>query len=298
MEIKDKISLVGGLMETAAYVSMEMPSGIVTYLDIENTGKPEKLSPGELPTEVVPLGVKTKVIESETRVRSAKIPMEVFADLSAITRISPLAETERGLYNEMKTETQMRLYKKYKSLGEISAESQKSKWTKWVEKLFKTSFPTYTPNLATHLAKRSNQIAHKTRRGPANFVIVNPTMAWELEKSNAYEFAKIDTSLSHGFDRVGYLMGIVVYVNRFQSVHDNTVIIGRSTKASNEPGVYFCEYTNEFLSMEDTIERVVRVQLRSRNACVEVGNSVSDGYITENIIVGKTPWWRRMFGLR
>ena len=298
MEIKDRISLEGGLMETAAYVPMEVPSGIVTYLDIENIGKPEKLSPGELPTEVVPLGVKTKVVGAETYVCSAKIPTEVFTDLSAIVRISPLAETERGLYNEMKTETQMRLYKKYKSLGEISAESQKSKWTKWVEKLFKTSFPTYTPNLATHLAKRSNQIAHKTRRGPANFVIVNPTMAWELEKSNAYEFAKIDTSLSHGFDRVGYLMGIVVYVNRFQSVHDNTVIIGRSTKAGNEPGVYFCEYKNEFSSMEDHIELTVTVQLRSRHACVEVGNNVSDGYITENIIVGKTPWWRRMLGLR
>jgi hypothetical protein len=244
------------------------------------------------------MGVKSKVVEAETYVCSAKIPMEVFADLSTIAGLSPLAETEKVLYNEMKTETQMRLYKKYKSLGETTTDAQKTNWVKRVEKLFKTSFPTYTSNLATHLAKRSNQIAHKTRRGPANFVIVNPTMVWELEKSNAYEFADINTSLSHGFDRVGYLMGIVVYVNRFQSVHDNTVIIGRSTKGNhNDPGIYFCEYTNEFLKMEDPIELVVKVQLRTRHACVEVGNNVSDGYITENIIIGKAPWWKRLFRL-
>ena len=297
MEIKDKISYVGGLLDTAAYVPMKAPAGTVSYLDVESKGKTEKILPGELPMEVISLGVKTKVVEAETYVCSAKIPQELFVDMSALHGINPLAETERVLYNEMNAEIQIRLYNMYKKLGESSAASQKSGWTKWVEKLFKTSFPTYTLSLTTHIAKRANQIAHKTRRGPANFAIVNHAMLMELEKSNAFEFADISVSQSNqGFDRVGYISGIVIYVNRYQSVFDNTIIIGRMTNAkTHDPGIYFCEYTNEFISVEDSIMRETKVQLRSRHACVEVGKNVSDSYITENILIGKEPWWKKLF---
>jgi hypothetical protein len=64
---------------------------------------------------------------------------------------------------------------------------------------------------------------------------------------------------------------------------------------THDPGIYFCEYTNEFISVEDPITRETKVQLRSRHACVEVGKNVSDSYITENILIGKEPWWKKLF---
>jgi hypothetical protein len=200
-----------------------------------------------------------------------------------------------ALKDEMHAGIQKRLYEKYTSLGSVNRESKKTKWRKWVEKTFKVQLPEYTEKPVSTILKISNQIVADSRRGPAQFVIVSPKTLSEIQKDP--RFLYVIQSEDHHFPIAGQIPGMNVYVNAGGHHESNQVVIGRKTSNAGDPGVYYCEYSNDINSYEDPISMDTKIQLLSRHAIKEVGQTPYSLYYTEDMIVGKKPLWRKLFRL-
>jgi hypothetical protein len=129
-------------------------------------------------------------------------------------------------------------------------------------------------------------------------VIVSPSTLTEIQKDPRFVYAEgssIDGD--HLFPIAGQLPGMHVYVNASGHRDSNQIVVGRKTSSAGDTGVYYCEYMNDIRTYEDPITMDTKIGFFSRHAIQEVGKSVSALYYTENIIVGKKPWWRKLFML-
>jgi hypothetical protein len=101
----------------------------------------------------------------------------------------------------------------------------------------------------------------------------------------------------HHFPIAGQIPGMNVYINAGGRWDSNQVVIGRKTSNAGDPGVYYCEHSNGINSYEDPISMDTRIQFLSRHAIIEVGQTPHSLYYTEDMIIGKKPWWRKLFRL-
>jgi len=89
------------------------------------------------------------------------------------------------------------------------------------------------------IIQESNKIAHRTRRGPADFIICNLRTANILQKNwNFVYLAKSEIKESFRIYSIGKIVNMVVYIDPMMKWNDNTIIVGRKNN-TNEPGLHF-----------------------------------------------------------
>lgn len=130
----------------------------------------------------------------------------------------------------------------------VLAEKYYESTLKWYHKFYRFFVKSYKRRkviknerqLLSTILLLSNVIAVKTRRGAANFAIVNSKIGTIL--SNQTSFVLADNSTVHrslsSLERIGSLAGITIYVDKSLGWKDNEIVVGRAGKA-DEPGLHF-----------------------------------------------------------
>ena len=308
MKESQNVEMEGGLIDTALHLNMPSPTAAIFYMDFTQTEDQMETSSEDFPMSRLDLKMFTRHVQAEQFRVSADMTEEQLNDMLAYHNINGIEALYPTLCDEMRLGIEKRLYQKYVELGIANAESKKSNWLKWIEKMFKTSLPSYSESIASRLLVLSNRIGADGHLGQANFAIVSRLMLTEIENDPRYVFAKSRDSMSTtGYTLVGHLPNIEIYVSNLDQWDSEQIVIGR-TPREKEPGVYYCEYENEFIKVTDEMSihsgsprtRVVRDHkclLVSRHAIVGVGNNPSVFYYAENLRIGKKPWWRKLFKL-
>jgi len=295
MKEEQKIKMEGGLIDTACVLPMNGPNAAITYLDYAVDAGPQPHLEGEIPMQTLSLSAFTTVAHAKSYQCSTVIQKSHMEDLKSLHGVDAIEMSMDVLKNEMHAGIQKRLYEKYASLGSTYRESKKTKWRKWVEKKFNRQLPEYTENPVSRILKISNQIATDSRRGPAQFVIVSSKTLSEIQKDP--RFLYVIQNREHHFPIAGQIPGMNVYINTGGRWDSNQVVIGRKTSNAGDPGVYYCEHSNNINSYEDPISMNTRIQFLSRHVIKEVGMTPHSLYYTEDMIIGKKPWWRKLFRL-
>jgi len=295
MKEEQKIKMEGELLNTACILPMNGPNGVITYIDYSIDAEPQLHIEGEIPMQTLSLSLFTTLATSESYQCTTTVQSSTMEDLKSLHGADGIEMSMSVLKNEMHAGIQKRLYEKYASLGSTNRESKKTKWRKWVEKTFNRQLPEYTEKLVSRILKISNQIASDSRRGPAQFVIVSPRTLSEMQKDP--RFLYVIQSKEHHFPIAGQIPGMNVYVNAGGHRDSNQIVIGRKTSGAGEPGVYYCEYSNDIDTYEDPISMDTKIRFLSRHVIKEVGQTPRSLYYTEDMIIGKKPWWRKLFRL-
>lgn len=119
-----------------------------------------------------------------------------------------------------------------------------------------------------------NIIATRGKRGNANFVVTNTTIATALQVGSQYTFAPIRNTInqdSGSLYPVGTIANLTVYVDPNMALTDNRVVLGRKG-GDNEPGIKFMPYLiaeSVRIIAENTM--APKIQATSRYALVEAG---------------------------
>ena len=308
MKESQNAEMAGGLIDTALRITMTSPIGTIFYMDFMQTEDQTETGSEAFPMSSLDLKIFPRHVNAEEFRVSAGMTDEQLNDMLTYHNINGIESLYSTLCNEMRLGIEKRLYQKYVELGIVNAESKKSNWLKWIEKMFKTSLPSYSESIASRLLVLSNRIGTDARMGQANFAIVSRLMLTEIQNDPRYVFAKSgDPISSTAYTLVGHLPNMAIYVSNIDQWDSEQIVIGR-TPREKEPGVYYCEYENEFIKVTDEMSihsgsprtRVVRDHkclLVSRHAIVGVGNNPSVFYYAENLRIGKKPWWRKLFKL-
>jgi hypothetical protein len=293
-EQKQLIPFVDRFLDTAARVEMNAPNGTITFLDIVEA---EPVKPGEIPQ--VGLQAKTKFVQAENYKVTAEYNQELANDLLRLHGLSAADQTKSSIFNEGLVETQLQLLRTYRAEGIKHNLSRRTKWETFLNKWFKLDFPLYVGEAGVDrkILFLSNLIASASRRGPANFVVVNTQLLAYIQDSVAFTFANHAAEEMGGNIRyVGNLNNIMVFIDPYQKFSDTSILIGRITRPS-EPGAYFTEYSREFLELDiNGPESKKRIALSSRHSIVTTENSTTN-YWTGTIIPAKKPIWRKLLGI-
>jgi hypothetical protein len=300
---RTEITLKGGLINTAPYHKLVGPDGFIPYLESKLTGEPQIVELGTAPASTMEVYVKKAIVKAQSYQVSAEIPMSTSRDLDKLHGVSATDKMEATMYNEAVATVEKQIAKEYWENAWTNYENEKSGWQSFVLSFFGLEKYTYVDNNPNALASRiralSNKIATETRRGPGNFVILSSQLLMLLEDCPAFHFDTGQPSLtkehSHSYLRAGYLGNIIVYHNTTDQWNSMEILVGRMG-ANDEPGIHFCEYSNEYQTMVDPLTMSTKMRLLSRYDVVRVGDC--DGfYIADLISLEKKPWWRKLFRL-
>ena len=302
MNSKKKYALEGGLLNTVPFHSINSNVGTLSYLDITTAEKVEvKENWGQLPvteTVEISLGVKREHIKVETHKAETKISHEQFMDLDRLG-ISLKDTVTDVLYHKLKMGTEKRIYELYVNLGKESKELLLTNWQKTFRKYFKISYPSYVTadKINTFILSSANKIAKNTRIGPGNFAIVSSKIFSYICEDPSFEFFNIGMIEKNDvFGAKGKLGNIVIYTNLIGKYDDNTIVVGRIPK-ENEPGIHYVEYFNEFIEVAGSeVRDDLKIMFVSHQKVAEIGRA-KDWYLTDTIIIGKKPWWRKLLKL-
>ena len=289
-----------GFLDTAYRVKMNSPIGQITYLEMEITNTSgDSDDPGIGQVSLRPM---TKVIQSETHEANSVIKKDHIQDLQKMG-IDMNSQMFSVLDNESLMMMQKKLHTKYLNLGNASQEKMLSKWKKFLRKYFKIEHILYVESsqLANKILLLSKMIAIKTRRGPANFVIVSPMINSLLTNDSRFvfnEFKSINTAgeiCSTG--RIGN--EIVVFVDPLMSYDDSKIILGRSTDHGNV-GVVIGEYSRQGMKLDDygsiDFSPEIKYMIRDRYVIEDVGSSPENSFLTTKLKIGKKPLWKKLIG--
>jgi hypothetical protein len=223
------------------------------------------------------------------------------------------SQKKRVLMNEVKVDFVKKCINKFIELGTINRESNLTKKQLFFRKFFKNmKFPIYIEEetfddesslrkIISKILLYSNLIASKGRRGPGNFIIMNPALGSVLQDNPSFVFntdslSGINAGSSPAIPYcVGRLSGLKVYVNPFKRFDDFSFIIGRRGM-NTDPGVYLCNHTDSF-NEYDVNEEESKSVLTKRAAVVTIGDDVQNLFYVNEFVFGKKPWWRKLFNL-
>ena len=316
MKNKEKISLRKGLLETTPFHSANLPVVEIPYIDYtedsDNVLQSTHTSFGEGETTQISLDMRKKAIRMESYRTAASIPMSTVSDLDVLHGVSAFGMMEDVLYNEAVLRAENNLAEKYWNAGWYSRGLTRTKWQKRVLKLLaKKNFDIYkyieSETDADHgrlltatILSMANSVAKACRRGPGNFAIVPAEIMGYLEDWPGFVYLDEQSSsiIRSGNPRYvakGVIANVKVYVDNHAKYNSGEILVGRSGR-EDEPGIHFVEYSNEFLETVDHISLESKICLLSRYAVEPVGN-IEGMYLAERIVLGKKPWWRKLFKL-
>ena len=179
------------------------------------------------------------------------------------------------LFEDISRRTQKELSNLYSDLGKINRLKLLTRWQRFVKRIFKNlEFPIYTKNPDMKILDICLLIDITSNRGPGNFCIVG---------------SKLGSFLNSLSEKISVF--VIPYF-------DDTVVIGRTTNLG-EPGVIYGEFAHKFVEMDvaglDNIK--TKIFLDVEETIQEVGKHPESNYITERIIVGEKPIWRKFCNL-
>jgi hypothetical protein len=189
----------------------------------------------------VGITIETKAITAKSRALKASYKIEAAQDLKQVHGLDMESELATIMSYEVQQEVDREL------IGVIEAEAVKNttesySWAyatadgRWEQEKFRT--------LYTKLVHAANAIAVSTRRGPGNFIVVNPKVATIIESLDVFQASPVQGSLN--------ALGIGVSVigtlgNRFKVVKDtfrrsDNIILGFRGPTLPDAGVVYSPY--------------------------------------------------------
>lgn len=140
--------------------------------------------------------------------------------------------------------------------------------------------------LYSRVLAAANMITTRGRRGPANFIVTNGTLATALQDCAGYVAAPMTNTINQSNGNlypVGSISGMMVYVDPNMTWSDNRILVGRKG-ADEEPGLKFCVYL-----MAESIQTIAegtmspKIAVKSRYALVEAGFHPQTMYCTIHV---------------
>lgn len=148
---------------------------------------------------------------------------------------------------------------------------------------------THQRRVMSRLLAASNLIANTSRRGRANWAVMNTQMVSALQDAASFVIAPMTNTLTQGGQEslyfAGSVCGLNIYVDPYMLWNDGRICVGRKGKVDNnkvtEPGVVFQPYI-----LCDTVQIVAegtmapKLLCNSRAAVVDCGFHPEQSYIT------------------
>ena len=280
-------------LDTAFRTKMNAPTTYINYLDMSET----KIRDDGMAQ--IGLNLNRQTITSKNYQVSATYDKQNSENLK-LFGINTDDQMQSVLINEANMNIEKTLKEQYSELGISMEKSDWSKWKTFLNKQFGIEFPEYVKDpkdLINKLFLYSNLIAVKTRRGPANFIVVPPSIAAFIAEDPRVILNSIGNSINHGVTPFATIADkLKVFVDPSSKYEDGTVIIGKTTSDGN-PGVILGEYSRQMLKVDDIsamdFSQIEKYQLRDRLAITPIGNHPY-GYYTKTFITGKKPIWRKI----
>ena len=290
-------------LETAKNLETTHGTGIITYLDYN-------LDPSTADHDYphLKLLTRTKHIELQTYQVKSKIDEEAIADLKLFHAVDGEAMVNSVLESESLVQRQKNLLNIYNTLGEETAGEILTGWEKTIKKIFtKIKYKSYLINdgiegsklLISSIISRSNLIAARSRRGPANFIICNGQVGSLIQDHPSFVYSNnnVSASLSDKIRSIGSIGGnIEVFINPFQRFTDNNIIIGRKTQ-EHEPGVYIVENKGSREIMETAMgeeSKMIKTKCLREKLCFINTENAERNFVKFEVEFKKKPLWRRM----
>ena len=285
-------------MDTARRIETKFPCGSFQYLDYVELEKDEKgfqhigLKPYNRFFEVGTFQIEVPLREDQIE----DIKSMHGIDLESIMKDSLIVES----MNQMKKN----LYSKYKDLGEKTRQSVlnklwsklESKWSIPAEVVLKNG-ESVGKILGVKIVAASNSVAVSSRRGPADFVVLNSMLGSIIADCPEFNFIDNGTKFQTGIHQIGVFLGnIKVFVNPFEP--ENIAIVGRTPK-ENDPGVHVFEYVSHIrrVKYQDpySLEIKQNTCVRNRSAFVEVGQRPESSYrLMRFVFEDNIPIWKKL----
>jgi hypothetical protein len=192
------------------------------------------------------------------------------------------------------------LHNKYHDMGIRTYRKSYGKWKSFLNKYFKLEFPVYTEadKICSKILILSQMTAIRTRRGPANFVVVSPMMASLLmdDPTTIIKTSEIENSMSI-YSSMSIAGRIKVFIDPKMKYDNMTVILGKTTENGNE-GVVTGQYSRNFMKVDSygamDFQPTTKYQLRDRYVITDINESSADGFFTVDFVIGKKPFWRKL----
>lgn len=236
-----------------------------------------------LPGNTINVEIVKEVVKAKTRRLSARWTMEAAADAQAMQGIDIEAEIMAALAQEITVEIDQELLRSLRALPPTPTvtntfdQSAVSGQATFVGDEFAA--------LAVLINREANNIATRTRRGAANWIVVSPTTLTILQSARASAFARttegnLDAPTNTKY--VGTLnSSLKVYVDTY--ANDSTsVLVGYKGTSELDAAVYYCPYvpltSSGTLMDPNTMEPVVSFATRYgylefTNTATSLGNS-------------------------
>jgi hypothetical protein len=245
----NKYILDSGINNLVNILKMDKSEGFLSYLDYTDLKAPEHSGAGldKLGVQTIGLKVRKEYIKTSQYHVSASFTKAQQNDFSKFG-----VDVNNMLINVLTNESIHGIYKQIMdNIKTCSIETIKNEYTifeKILDFLFKLFKKEYTkkfkPNDIKHLYKKilfeSNKIALTTRRGPANFVVLNTRMA-AIFQHRLPDFVFVNTNLNNGtIYPIGTMTAITFYVDPNMSLNDNTIYVGRISGDESDIGLKFC----------------------------------------------------------
>ena len=279
----------GGITDLVLVKETDQPSVALTYLDVANLSNSKNSNPAE-----VGLTVFTKFIQLETYKATSSMAREL-QDIQAIPGIDTEAMLKSVPSNEMEQTISKEITSTIYGLGEMSMLSDRTKFQKWANKWFGyepkkylgvIDTPDFVRKLGTLVISRSNMIAAKCRRGPANFILTGPQMGSMLIDHGAFQMAPLGSDNS-GYNRgaqpyyAGSFAGMDLYIDPYMRWSDKRILLGRKTTDPSQPGVIYIKGKRSTELIADSASMAPKVTLEQRAAIVAYGSAQSAFYMIE-----------------
>ena len=285
-------------IDTTAREVMKEPMGTIPYLESEYRNP----RPGE-EYGTAEVKVYSKFVEAETFRFTAKYRSGIVDDLKTFG-IDGNRELLDNLVTEGKHRAEASILKKYIELAQKNADNinTSTRWKRFLYNTLKIKPVRYVKekDLGKTLVSYSNLIANISRRGYANFAVVNSSIASILQDHPGFAYLNPgDVSMKEAGSIycIGVIFNIKIFVNPWMKHTDTRILLGRTTNESN-PGVYYLEYSKEIIRAEQSeYAQETQCHFYDRSAIVNVGNTVHTSYFIFTADFGKKPLWRKILGL-
>jgi hypothetical protein len=261
------------------------------------------------------LSTFTKFVEAETFQVAASVTTEQIQDLNKQFGIDVISMIENALVNEVSQAINKHILSRAFALGWsnhnqfYNIENQNLNLNLVIQGAAGTTLPyvnkldgtqtlpipagpgsggyenqsTLQRRLYSRILAAANVVANRGRRGPANFIVTNASIASALQDISQFTFAPFTNTLTQNNGTlypVGSLAGMTVYVDQNMRYDDTRVLVGRKG-GDDEPGLKFMPYM-----MAESIQTISegtmspKIAVKSRYALVEAGFLPETMYLT------------------
>lgn len=271
---------------------MFAPDKLASHYSGKNTGEGDDTAVMEgLPGKRIDLQVLKQAVEAKTRKLSARWTIESMQDLQSQHGLDLESELVAALSAEIVSEMDQEVILDLANLaGTVGAYDQATA----------SGNPTFVGDkhaaLGSMIAYVSTEIARKTKRGGASFMVVSSAVLAALQSANRHgdhrgafmtlsADAMVSGAKADNMQMVGMLNGgIKVYHDSYNIAGNNTIVMGYKGNSETDAGYFHCPYiplmASQPVTDPDTFEPVIQLMTRYGKAQftdtnVSLGNSAN-----------------------